>query len=161
GYRKIHLDASMACADDRGARLNDEVIAGRAAQMCEAAEEAHASRADLSSKPLYVIGTEVPVPGGEQLADHGPSVTRVEDMQKTLEVARDAFRRKSLDDAWERVIGLVVQPGVEFGDDKVFDYDRSQTRSLVEALPKSPGLVYEAHSTDYQRTSALRELVGD
>ena len=159
GYKKIHLDASMACGDDQGERLSDEVIAERAARMCKVAEEAVGSRE--SSEVVYVIGTEVPVPGGEQLANHAPSVTRVEDMQVTLEIARKAFHAHGLNDTWDRVVGLVVQPGVEFGDAKVFDYDRSNARDLTQALPKSPELVYEAHSTDYQTASALKELVED
>jgi D-tagatose-1,6-bisphosphate aldolase subunit GatZ/KbaZ len=82
-------------------------------------------------------------------------------MRKTLEIARQAFLARELQDAWERVIGLVVQPGVEFGNDVVFDYDREKAGALSGNLPDSPALVYEAHSTDYQRPRALRELVED
>jgi len=63
--------------------------------------------------------------------------------------------------AWERVIGLVVQPGVEFGENVIFDYDRQKASSLSSALPKDPPLVYEAHSTDYQKPEALAEMVED
>src|SRR5512146_1048525 len=43
GYQKIHLDASMACADDGGI-IAENVIAERAAILAEAAEdEAHKS----------------------------------------------------------------------------------------------------------------------
>jgi D-tagatose-1,6-bisphosphate aldolase subunit GatZ/KbaZ len=55
----------------------------------------------------------------------------------------------------------VVQPGVEFGNDFVLEYDRSQARSLSAALPRSPALVYEAHSTDYQSPGALAQMVED
>ena len=37
GFEKIHLDASMACADDP-ARLDDRTIAARAAELCRAAK---------------------------------------------------------------------------------------------------------------------------
>ena len=43
----------------------------------------------------------------------------------------------------------------------VFDYDRAQTRALSVALPDRPALVFEAHSTDYQKASALAEMVED
>jgi D-tagatose-1,6-bisphosphate aldolase subunit GatZ/KbaZ len=66
-----------------------------------------------------------------------------------------------LHQAWEHVIGLVVQPGVEFADAMVFDYDRGKARPLSENLPDSPALVYEAHSTDYQKPAALRQMVQD
>jgi len=55
----------------------------------------------------------------------------------------------------------VVQPGVEFSDSKVFDYERGKTKALIAALPASPLLVYEAHSTDYQLCSSLRQMVED
>jgi D-tagatose-1,6-bisphosphate aldolase subunit GatZ/KbaZ len=161
GYVKIHLDTSMGCADDPGDQLRDELVAQRAARLCAAAESARAELPAGTPAPVYVIGTEVPVPGGEQAARQAPEVTRVENMQKTLEVSRAAFRARGLDDAWERVIGLVVQPGVEFGDTHVFDYDRRKARPLSENLPASPPLVYEAHSTDYQTPAALREMVED
>jgi D-tagatose-1,6-bisphosphate aldolase subunit GatZ/KbaZ len=82
-------------------------------------------------------------------------------MRKTLEVTRNAFFSRGLQDAWERVIGLVVQPGVEFGNDVIFDYVREKAAELSRSLPHSPPLVYEAHSTDYQKPAALRELVED
>jgi D-tagatose-1,6-bisphosphate aldolase subunit GatZ/KbaZ len=66
-----------------------------------------------------------------------------------------------LDDAWERVIGLVVQPGVEFGEANVFDYDRRKSKALSAALPASPQLIYEAHSTDYQLASSLKQMFED
>lgn len=161
GYVKIHLDASMGCADDAADQLRDESVAQRAALLCHAAENVHAELPAGAPAPVYVIGTEVPMPGGEQAAGQAPEVTRVENMQKTLEVSRAAFHARGLDDAWERVIGLVVQPGVEFGDTHVFDYDRRKARPLSENLPASPPLVYEAHSTDYQTPAALREMVED
>ena len=74
----------------------------------------------------------------------------MEDARRTLDHFQSAFLNRGLDAAWERVIGLVVQPGVEFGDAAVFAYDRNHARALSASLPASPALVYEAHSTDYQ-----------
>lgn len=159
GYVKIHLDASMACADD--GEMGDEIVAARAAQLCEAAESAWADLPAGSPHLLYVIGTEVPLPGGETNSSGGPQPTSVQHVQRTMEITRAAFLARGLEKAWERVIGLVVQPGVEFGDATVFDYDRRQARGLSEKLPKSPELVYEAHSTDYQKPAGLRQLVED
>ncbi len=162
GYSKIHLDASMACADDPlNQPLSDEVVAGRAAALCRVAERTRAELTDSSPAPVYIIGTEVPIPGGEQEPGLPPAVTRVEDARRTLESFRSAFLELGLDEAWERVVGLVVQPGVEFGDTSVFEYDRSKAELLSKCLPASPKLVYEAHSTDYQRAQALREMVED
>ncbi len=161
GFVKIHLDASMPCGGDAGPALVPEVAAQRAAELCQAAEAAWRQLPEESPAPLYVIGTEVPVPGGEQLSSHGPVPTKPEDVEETVEVHRAAFRGVGIEAVFERVIGLVVQPGVEFGSSEVFDYDRNRAKSLRERLPESPELVYEAHSTDYQTARALRELVED
>jgi D-tagatose-1,6-bisphosphate aldolase subunit GatZ/KbaZ len=161
GYQKIHLDASMPCADDLKNPLEAEVVAQRAAVLAEAAEKAFAELRPGSDPPVYVIGTEVPAPGGETEAGAPPTVTSSDHVQCTLESFRSAFTGRKLSDAWERVIALVVQPGVEFGDDVVFPYDREKARLLSSVLPKDSSIVYEAHSTDYQSTQALNELVED
>lgn len=161
GYKKIHLDASMSCADDKEIGLDEKVIATRAALLCDAAERAHHELPSESPQPLYVIGSEVPPPGGELEPGQPPAITPVENIHRTLEIFKKAFADRKLSDAWERVIGLVVQPGVEFGEDIVFSYDRAKARDLSSALLPHPYIVYEAHSTDYQPAQALREMVED
>jgi D-tagatose-1,6-bisphosphate aldolase subunit GatZ/KbaZ len=159
GYEKIHLDASMACADDRSQALGDEVVAQRAAELCAAAEDALARLPSDSPRPVYVIGTEVPTPGGETSSSPDPQPTTVEHMQETLKTSHAAFVARGLSHAWDRVIGLVVQTGAEFGDAIVYDYQEENARTLAANLPASPRLVYEAHSTDYQTPDALRKMV--
>jgi len=161
GYSKIHLDASMACADDPKNGPDERTIAKRAAILCAAAESAFEKMPKAPQPPLYVIGTEVPTPGGESDSQTTLSLTPSDQVDRTLQVFRAAFAEQNLPSAWERVIGLVVQPGVEFGENSIFDYDRPKASALSSALPKHPELVYEAHSTDYQRPSALAELVED
>jgi D-tagatose-1,6-bisphosphate aldolase subunit GatZ/KbaZ len=160
GYLKIHLDASMSCGDDPPA-LDDDTVAQRAAEMCAVAERARAERQHELPAPVYVIGTEVPVPGGEQSGAQGPQPTTVEHVRRTLQSFQNAFLKCELQDAWERVIGLVVQSGAEFSDTKVFDYDTQKTKHLRRHLPESPALVYEGHSTDYQAPNALKNMVQD
>ena len=72
-----------------------------------------------------------------------------------------AFKSHGLESAWENVIGMVVQPGVEFGDTSIFEYDPKKAQHLVKGLPASPELVFEAHSTDYQTPLSLARLVND
>jgi D-tagatose-1,6-bisphosphate aldolase subunit GatZ/KbaZ len=160
GYQKIHLDTSMPCGDDAKI-LEEKTVAERAAILCRAAEEACEEMPTGSPRPLYVIGTEVPAPGGEVAEGECPAPTKVEDVHRTLDVFRPAFKAHDLFGAWENVVALVVQPAVEFGDSKVFDYDRQKVHELSAALPGSPALVYEAHSTDYQAPAALAEMVQD
>ena len=128
GFEKIHLDTSMRLGDDnREEPLSDEVIARRGASLCAIAEEAYAEIALKGAKaPCYIIGSEVPIPGGAQEAEEGVGVTRPEDCRRTISVFREVFLKYGLEDAWSRVIGLVVQPGVEFGDAEVFDYCREK-----------------------------------
>jgi D-tagatose-1,6-bisphosphate aldolase subunit GatZ/KbaZ len=160
GYQKIHLDASMSCGDDP-TPLTEEVVAERTAMLCEVAEESFGSLPLGSPRPLYVIGTEVPVPGGETAEGECPVPTKLKDLQSSLDTFRKAFVARGLEPAWENVIGIVVQPGVEFGDSSIFEYDRNKARHLAAGLPASPELAYEAHSTDYQTPSSLAQMVKD
>ncbi len=164
GYTKIHLDASMRCADDGGDRqqpLDDRIVSARAAELCAAAEEAHKEMPQGSTAPLYVIGTEVPLPGGEQLEALAPEITSTTNLARTIAITKQAFAARGLHEAWERVIAVVVQPGAEFGDATVFPYDASRARKLAAFAGARGGRVYEAHSTDYQTPGALREMVRD
>ncbi|MGA2503430.1 MAG: class II D-tagatose-bisphosphate aldolase, non-catalytic subunit [Anaerolineales bacterium] len=156
GFTKIHLDASMRLADDPPGTLETQTSARRTAELARIAE---ASLLDPAAAPRYVIGTEVPLPGGAR----GPtsvSVTSVEAARATLECMQAAFMELGLRSAWERVIALVVQPGVEFGDDFVLDYDPKLAHTLAVFSEGTP-FVFEAHSTDYQRRLNLRNLVRD
>jgi D-tagatose-1,6-bisphosphate aldolase subunit GatZ/KbaZ len=158
GYRKIHLDCSMSCADDP-AVLDDEVVAGRAARLMRVAEDA-AQRAGIEG-PMYVIGTEVPVPGGAHETLDKLTPTPADRARKTIAAHRTAFEEAGLQHVWPRVMALVVQPGVEFDHLHVIDYERSATVELRRVLDNEEHLVFEAHSTDYQRPAQLRELVED
>jgi D-tagatose-1,6-bisphosphate aldolase subunit GatZ/KbaZ len=164
GFKKIHLDASMPCADDSvgpNESLPDEIVSARAAELCEAAEQAQKSPPSSKNGPLYVIGTEVPIPGGEIVGSEAPEVTRTDDLAHTLEVAKHAFLAKGLNSAWDRVIAVVVQPGVEFGDTSVFPYDDKKAKPLARFRSRAWPGIYEAHSTDYQTKLALRQMVMD
>jgi D-tagatose-1,6-bisphosphate aldolase subunit GatZ/KbaZ len=161
GFAKIHLDASMRCVDDPEGALSARTATERTAGLCAVAEAAQAERPAESLPPLYVVGTEVPVPGGEQEKPDHLTVTTPADAQETLDLTRAAFAARGLEAAWERVVGLVVQPGVEFGDAVVFDYDRPAAAALRDFVETQDGIVFEAHSTDYQTEGSLRALVED
>ena len=154
GFSKIHLDASMACADD-ATPLASEEIAERAARLCEVAETA---TRDSEVQPVYVIGTEVPTPGGA-VDEMEIEVTSPDSLRETLDVHRSAFARRNILSAWDRIVGVVVQPGVEFGHDTVADYQPEKTSQLIGAILGHEGIVFEAHSTDYQTAESLRQLV--
>lgn len=163
GYQKIHFDTSMFMADDQadGTKpLADEIVAVRAAELCLSAEQAWKKYRKGCPKPVYIIGTEVPKPGGNP--ENGKiKATLPADVAKTIVVAKNAFYDLGLQSAWERVCGVVVQPGVEFGDDQVFDYNHDVAINLSSEIKNFENLVYEAHSTDYQTREALAQMVPD
>lgn len=156
GFSKIHLDTSMACRGE-GPALPEELIAARAARLARVAQQAASQEAPLS----YVIGTEVPVPGGTTDAPDAHHVTSPEAALRTVELHRRAFEALGLQAAFDRVIGLVVQPGVEFGSAEVVVYHRTRAAPLRAVLPRLPRLSFEAHSTDHQPAAALAALVED
>lgn len=156
GFSKIHLDASMGCAGEPTA-LDDETIAIRAARLAKAAETA--ARATGRTLPVYIIGTEVPAPGGVGHTISELKPTDAAAARHTIEIHRDIFAREGLTDAFGRVIAVVVQPGVEFGSQNVVAYAPEKSKGLTGLLEEQPSLVYEAHSTDYQRRAALTALV--
>jgi D-tagatose-1,6-bisphosphate aldolase subunit GatZ/KbaZ len=156
GFAKIHLDCSTPCADDRN--LPVEVVAHRTAELAAAAEQA-AAESNLALR--YSIGTEVPAAGGARAGEDHLVVTDPADAAGTIDLAQRAFSSRKVEAAWERVIALVVQPGVEFGDETIHEYDRPAASGLKQFIETVPGLVYEAHSTDYQTQEALRAMVED
>jgi D-tagatose-1,6-bisphosphate aldolase subunit GatZ/KbaZ len=158
GFRKIHLDCSMSCAGDP-VSLSDETIARRAARLCAVAERAHAQTG--GEPPVYVIGTEVPVPGGAAEELGALAVTTPEAARATIEMHRVIFAEAGLAEAWPRVVAAVVQPGVEFDHRKVVAYAPGKARALSRMIEGCDGLIFEAHSTDYQTPSALAALVRD
>lgn len=160
GFAKIHLDASMPCADDPGL-LKDEIIAERAAELCESAESAVSGKTKPFMLPVYIIGTEVPVPGGAKEQISGIHITSADDIDKVVNLSKEAFLKRGLKSAWERVIAVVVQPGVEFDEYNVVDYERKKAEKLKNKIETYENLVYEAHSTDYQKKEMLRQMVGD
>ncbi len=162
GFRKIHLDLNPRCADDPASGLSPEVVADRTAALCRAAEAAADDRSDNAPRPVYVIGTEVPAPGGDlKDADH-LAPTRLEAVKETIRLTRSRFRSAGLEEAWNRIIAIVVQPGVEFGDADVAVYRPERAQALSTFHDHLPGrMTYEIHSTDFQPPDALEALVRD
>jgi D-tagatose-1,6-bisphosphate aldolase subunit GatZ/KbaZ len=156
GFRKIHLDCSMSCADDP-TPLTDAAVAQRTVRLCAVAEKTW-SRVG-GEAPVYVVGTEVPVPGGAQRSLDELALTESAAASATIDAHWEAFQSAGLHHVWPRVIGLVVQPGVEFDHHKVIDFQSGRAADLAAVIETQPYMVYEAHSTDYQTPANLRALV--
>jgi D-tagatose-1,6-bisphosphate aldolase subunit GatZ/KbaZ len=158
GFRKIHVDCSMSCIDDP-TPLSEEIIASRAIHLIAIAEKIQQRVG--SELPVYVIGTEVPVPGGASENLSELQVTTPEAAITTIEMHNRILVQLNLTPVLQRIIATVVQPGVEFDHHKIIDYNRLKAKSLSQVLDRLPTLVYEAHSTDYQTPKALKHLVED
>ncbi|MPQ43306.1 class II D-tagatose-bisphosphate aldolase, non-catalytic subunit [Clostridium tarantellae] len=166
GFTKIHIDTSMHIGDDlNSGKFGDSLIAERAAILCEVAEAAFSDLKENEINvlhPVYIVGSEVPIPGGSQDEEEEISVTKSENLKNTIDTFKEAFKRYGLDKCFnENVIAVVVQPGVEFGSDTIWAYNRDKAKELVNTLNDYENLIFEAHSTDYQTPIALKELVED
>lgn len=167
GFTKIHIDTSMRVADDdTNTRLSDETIARRGARLAKVAEETYQELLKTNPdavEPVYIVGSEVPIPGGQEggAAADCVQVTKPEDFKATLATFEKAFKENGLDHAWSNVIGIVVQPGVEEKDAGCTEYDREKAKDLCAAIKDYDNIVFEGHSTDYQTKIKLRELVED
>lgn len=153
GFTKIHLDASMACGGEPNPSFAQ--IAERAADLCVVAE----ANAPDPDKLIYIIGTEVPIPGGETEEPDALDVTSVDRFRDTIQTHRDAWAARGLDHAWNRIVSVVTQPGVDFGHTSIYPFIPEKAKPLSETILNEQGLTFEAHSTDYQSSSALAELV--
>ena len=169
GFGKIHLDTSMKLADDPPGPLDVRVCARRGASLAKAVYESIACMPKEAQRPALVIGSEVPIPGGQKnfgqsstgCQQDGDSVTPTDagDFLRQVSVFKEEFQKAGVD--FGDVAAFVVQPGVEFGDDFVCFYNAGKAAALTNALKTVPGIVFEGHSTDYQGVKNLAELVRD
>lgn len=165
GFTKIHLDTSMKLGDDsKEEMLATEVIAKRGVRLYKVCMEAYEELLKTNPeamRPVFIIGSEVPIPGGAQEAEEGISVTKAADFRDTVDTYKRVFKEEGVEDAWQDVIAVVVQPGVEFGDAQVFYYDSKAAADLTGALKDYPEIIFEGHSTDYQSKECLKAMVED
>jgi D-tagatose-1,6-bisphosphate aldolase subunit GatZ/KbaZ len=154
----------MKVADDAEGLLSTEVIARRGATLYKAAikgyEELKAEKPD-AIRPVFIVGSEVPIPGGAQEAEDSLAVTSVEAFKDTVATYSRIWAEEGVADGMDDVIAVVVQPGVEFGDDQVFLYDSAAAADLCAALKEFPNVCFEGHSTDYQSPACLKAMVED
>ena len=163
GYQKIHLDTSMKLGDDPADQpLSRDKVAQRGALLFKACEETFAElrrRQPDAVHPVYIIGSEVPIPGGasgEEIED--ARVTKVEDLMATIQAYEREFQKQGINDAFDHIMGIVVQPGVEYDNDSVVEFDPDKAKNLAAAIRTQQYMVFEGHSTDYQTPEKLKEM---
>ncbi|MCI6811216.1 MAG: class II D-tagatose-bisphosphate aldolase, non-catalytic subunit [Lachnospiraceae bacterium] len=164
GFTKIHLDTSMKVADDPEGLLSTETIARRGAILYQAAmkgyEELKAEKPE-AMRPVFIIGSEVPIPGGAQEEEDSLAVTSPAAFKDTVATYQRVFEQEGIAQGMDDVIAVVVQPGVEFGDEQVFLYDHDAAVDLCAALKEYPQVCFEGHSSDYQSPECLKKMVED
>ena len=146
GFAKIHLDCSEGCAGEPQ-QLTDEVTAKRSARLAQICY-------DENPNLLFVVGTEVPPPGGARVdEDNDIPPTSPEAARETLAAHMATFGEMS-----SNIGGLVVQPGVEFSPTEVHALPMERDPKLIDALTDYPHVCLEAHSTDYQDDAVYPRL---
>jgi len=153
GFKKIHLDASMACGGESTPSF--VLVAERAARLCKIAE----SHSPHAEELVYIIGTEVPIPGGETDDMDELAVTSVARLTDTIDTHREAFDKEGLSHVWPKIVSVVTQPGVDFSHTAIHRFEPNKARDLSAAVKAIENMTFEAHSTDYQPTESLAELV--
>jgi len=160
GFSKIHIDTTTKLQDDD--IFNPEIIAKRGAALVKVAEEAfkELKKKDNSAiQPVYIIGSEVPVAGGVSMNSDDDLNTDPDSFKETVKSFKDSFKKLNL--SWDNVVGVVVHPGVEFGNDFIHVYDKEKNEKLSVSLKEYNNIVFEGHSTDYQSSDKLKEMVED
>ncbi len=154
GFTKIHLDCSEGCAGEPP-QVGDTIAATRAADLAKAALAATDTPAFL----MFIVGTEVPPPGGARADDHGAiTPTTAAAALATMAAHKAAFDAAGLGHAIAQIGGLVVQPGVEFSAMHVHHLPLKADPGFAAVLAAWPDLCLEAHSTDYQHADAYPRL---
>ncbi|MEE9452832.1 MAG: class II D-tagatose-bisphosphate aldolase, non-catalytic subunit [Paracoccaceae bacterium] len=154
GFTKIHLDCSEGCLGEP-AQVDDTTSAARATQLAVICEE----NAPNPDKISYMVGTEVPPPGGARGADEEIIHPTTPDSAKTTLLTHfAAFDAAGISAAKSRIAALVVQPGVEFSPTHIDHLPKGGNAALRAMLTPYEGVCFEAHSTDYQHPQAYKEL---
>lgn len=168
GYRKIHLDTSMRLADDdHNLPLGDSTVARRGARLYLACQQAYEELRErdagaggpVHEHPVFIIGSEVPIPGGAQEALDEMRITTPQALENTLRAYEEAFSDMGVSDGLKYIAGVVVQPGVEFGDNSVCLFDPQKAAKLSGYAATLREITLEGHSTDYQLPEALKSMV--
>jgi D-tagatose-1,6-bisphosphate aldolase subunit GatZ/KbaZ len=159
GFEKLHIDTSMFLGNENFDSEEEEIKtkSKRAAELIEIAEN------KSSVEKIYIIGSDVPPPGGAKITDESNNeiihITSKESIEMTLFYTNKYLNEIGLSDVKEKIAAIVVQPGVEFNNDSVDIFEISKAKEQVNFINNLYKIVYEAHSTDFQPEESLKQLV--
>ena len=131
--------------------MADQATEERAVALVKVAEGAEGH----GPPPVYIIGY------GSARAGRGaepPDRWRCRDRKRRFGQSKShekAFNEAGLEAAFERTIGVVVQPGVEFASTEVIPYKPEKAPRLAGALADLPGFVLKRTRPTISRPPAL------
>ncbi len=154
GFNKIHVDTTISCADDPIKGPSIETIINRGVNLITEMKRKFKDSSDVNFNDIvFVVGSDVPPAGGSLEDEISP--TSVTDFEETMML----YKEKLDPNVFNQIVGVVVQPKVDFEHFKLVRFEKAVVQSLVKGLEKWPKLVFEAHSTDYQCKEDLRSMV--
>jgi D-tagatose-1,6-bisphosphate aldolase subunit GatZ/KbaZ len=71
---------------------------------------------------------------------NGVTLTDAGQIRRTLDAYEQAFDAAGVASAWPRVMAIVVQPGVEFGDERIVAYRSERARRCPPSMRGFPAL---------------------
>ncbi len=162
GFAKLHIDTATPCRDDpreADGTLPPALIVARTIDLLTVAEDT--ARREGQCLPVYAVGSDVPAPGGADGRPDRGGVSPPEELHAVVATIRQGLEARGLAAVWPRVVAIVARTGAEFSSRTIQPYDVGAARGLVRFIDATPGLVIEAHSTDYQTPPALAAMVAD
>ena len=140
-------------------RFGDEVDRGARGTPCRGRRGR--PRGAAATPPVYIIGTEVPAPGGALEVIEHLEVTDPAAAQTTYEVHDEPSRKCSSGTPFRGCLALSSSPASNSDTRTSSSTIRLKPATSVSRWISWPGLVFEAHSTDYQPGGSLKALVRD
>tara|TARA_B100000965_G_scaffold406404_1_gene445154 strand:- start:940 stop:2142 length:1203 start_codon:yes stop_codon:yes gene_type:complete len=138
GYNKIHIDTGIKLKSDK--TLSKKTIINRCKKIFNS----------INTKKLnnifFVFGTEVPIAGGGQL--YTTKTTSLSSIKADLKYYSKL----------QKSFSLVIEPGLGFDNNKVFNLKMNYFENK-KSLSYLNNFSYEAHSSDFQNSFALKKLV--
>ena len=145
-FCKIHIDTSIKCKNDK--YINSDIIFYRTNQILN-----NESIKKKIRNKFLVIGTEVPLSGS---GDSKKIIkTNIKQIKAEVLKFRKILKKLKLKN---NLFGLVIEPGMKYMHSSIKKPNFTNF-SKKKHISKKNNFVYEAHSTDYQSKTILKQLV--
>ena len=141
-YSKIHIDTSIKCSSDK-------VLTSQEIFLITKTILNKIKKNKKLRKAFLVIGTEVPLSGGNDKSKLK--------LTSKSQIFHDVEKFKRIR-IGNKPFGLVIEPGMKFMHYTILS-PKFKNFKKKKLISKRFNFVFEAHSTDYQSLSCLKNLV--